>query len=114
MPLFVRHIKPARVDSQAYGIVWKAIDKRSKKVVAVKKCFDAFRNATDAQVSVQCTKSLNAQPLKLHLQRTFREIMYLSSEMRTHPNIVKLVNIIRAENDSDIYLVFEHLGTGYS
>ena len=36
--------------SQAYGIVWKAIDKRSKKVVAVKKCFDAFRNATDAQV----------------------------------------------------------------
>ena len=36
--------------------------------------------------------------------------MYLSSELRTHPNIVKLVNIIRAENDSDIYLVFEHLG----
>ena len=26
----------------AYGIVWKAIDKRSKEIVAVKKNFDAF------------------------------------------------------------------------
>lgn len=43
---------------QAYGIVWKAIEKRSRSVIALKKCFDAFRNATDAQ-------------------RTFREIMYL-------------------------------------
>ncbi len=93
--------------------MWKAIDKRSKKTVAVKKCFDAFRNATDAQVCFQllmvsCECQITSQ-LEC-LQRTFREIMYLSSEMRTHPNIVKLVNIIRAENDSDIYLVFEHLG----
>ena len=36
---------------QAYGIVWKAIDKRTGEVVAVKKIFDAFRNQTDAQVS---------------------------------------------------------------
>lgn len=43
---------------KAYGIVWKAIEKRSRAVIALKKCFDAFRNATDAQ-------------------RTFREIMYL-------------------------------------
>merc|ERR1712167_278171 len=47
----------------AYGIVWKAIDKRSKEVVALKKIFDAFQNATDAQ-------------------RTFREIMYL--QVRSH------------------------------
>jgi hypothetical protein len=46
------------VAAQAYGIVWKAIEKRSRAVIALKKCFDAFRNATDAQ-------------------RTFREIMYL-------------------------------------
>jgi len=35
---------------QAYGIVWKAVDKRSGEVVALKKIFDAFRNPTDAQV----------------------------------------------------------------
>lgn len=46
------------INKQAYGIVWKAIEKRSRAVFALKKCFDAFRNATDAQ-------------------RTFREIMYL-------------------------------------
>ena len=29
--------------------MWKAIDKRNRQTVALKKCFDAFRNATDAQ-----------------------------------------------------------------
>lgn len=76
---------------QAYGIVWKAVDKRTKAVVALKKCFDAFRNATDAQ-------------------RTFREVMYLQ-ELAGHDNIIRLLNIIRAENDRDIYLVFEYMGT---
>ena len=33
----------------AYGVVWKAIDKQTKSVVALKKVFDAFQNATDAQ-----------------------------------------------------------------
>ena len=42
----------------AYGVVWKAIDKRSHQTVALKKVFDAFHNATDAQ-------------------RTFREVMFL-------------------------------------
>jgi mitogen-activated protein kinase 15 len=34
---------------QAYGIVWKAVDRRTGEVVALKKIFDAFQNATDAQ-----------------------------------------------------------------
>lgn len=36
---------------QAYGIVWKAVDRQTGEIVAVKKIFDAFRNKTDAQVS---------------------------------------------------------------
>lgn len=36
--------------SQAYGIVWKAVDQQTGEIVAVKKIFDAFRNRTDAQV----------------------------------------------------------------
>ena len=40
----------------AYAVVFKATDKKSKSIVALKKIFDAFQNATDAQ-------------------RTFREIM---------------------------------------
>ncbi len=35
---------------QAYGVVWKAIDRKTREVVALKKIFDAFQNATDAQV----------------------------------------------------------------
>jgi len=52
----------------AYGIVWRATDKRTKDVVALKKIFDAFQNATDAQ-------------------RTFREVMFLQ-EMKGHEHIV--------------------------
>lgn len=75
---------------QAYGIVWKAIDKNTRQVVALKKCFDAFRNATDAQ-------------------RTFREVMYLQ-ELNGHANIIRLLNVIKADNDRDIYLVFDFMG----
>lgn len=35
---------------QAYGIVWKAIHKKTHKTIALKKIFDAFQNSTDAQV----------------------------------------------------------------
>ncbi|XP_064220890.1 mitogen-activated protein kinase 15-like [Aotus nancymaae] len=75
---------------RAYGIVWKAVDRRTGEVVAIKKIFDAFRDKTDAQ-------------------RTFREITLLQ-EFGEHPNIISLLDVIRAENDRDIYLVFECMG----
>ncbi|TMS18074.1 Mitogen-activated protein kinase 15 [Larimichthys crocea] len=80
-----------RLGKGAYGIVWKAVDRQTGEIVAVKKIFDAFRNRTDAQ-------------------RTFREIMFLQ-EFGDHPNIVKLLNVIRAQNDKDIYLIFEYMDT---
>ena len=55
-----------RLGKGAYGVVWKAVDKKSKKQVALKKVFDAFHNSTDAQ-------------------RTFREVMFLK-ELRQHEN----------------------------
>lgn len=38
----------------AYGIVWKAVDRATGEQVALKKIFDAFRDATDAQVRLGC------------------------------------------------------------
>ena len=49
---------------QAYGIVWRAVDRRKNHVVALKKIFDAFQNATDAQ-------------------RTFREIVFLQVYLKS-------------------------------
>ncbi|XP_072707740.1 mitogen-activated protein kinase 15 isoform X2 [Ciconia boyciana] len=80
-----------RLGKGAYGIVWKAINRRTGEIVAVKKIFDAFRNRTDAQ-------------------RTFREIMFLQ-EFGEHPNIIKLLDVIPAQNDKDIYLIFESMET---
>lgn len=75
----------------AYGVVWKATDKKNGAIVALKKIFMAFQNETDAQ-------------------RTFREIMFLQ-ELNHHENIIKLINVIKAENNIDIYLVFEYMET---
>lgn len=75
----------------AYGIVWKAIEKKTKKIVALKKVFEAFHNETDAQ-------------------RTFREVMILQ-ELANHENVIKLINVIKAENNKDLYLVFEFMET---
>lgn len=59
-------------------------------MVALKKIFEAFHNATDAQ-------------------RTFREIMFLQ-QLAGHDNIVRLMNVLKADNDRDIYLVFDFMG----
>ena len=75
----------------AYGVVYKAMDKKTKEVVALKKNFDAFQNATDSK-------------------RTFREITLLK-ELNGHENIIKLLNVIKAENEKDIYLIFEFMET---
>ena len=72
-------------------MVFKAVDKKTHEVVALKKNFDAFQNSTDAQ-------------------RTYREIMLLQ-ELNGHENIIRLLNVIKAENDKDIYLIFEYMET---
>jgi mitogen-activated protein kinase 15 len=85
-----RYDLQAQLGRGAYGIVWRAVDVKTKQLVAVKKIFDAFQNSTDAQ-------------------RTFREIMFLQA--LKHDNIIRLLNVHRAENDKDIYLVFEFMET---
>jgi mitogen-activated protein kinase 15 len=75
----------------AYGVVWKAIDKKTREMVAVKKIFDAFQNATDAQ-------------------RTFREVVILQ-ELGVHENIVNLMNVLKSESNKDLYLVFDYMET---
>lgn len=96
-----------KVGQGAYGVVWKAIHRKKGHIVALKKCFDAFRCDVDAQ-------------------RTYREVMYLKAlssscdgdgdcgDLGSHPNIIKLHNVIRADNDRDLYITFEYLETDLS
>ncbi|XP_032594321.1 extracellular signal-regulated kinase 7 isoform X2 [Drosophila grimshawi] len=78
-----------RLGKGAYGIVWKAIDKRQNNTVALKKIYDAFRDETDAQ-------------------RTYREVAFLRA-FRPHPNIIRLLDIFKSSNNLDFYLVFEYM-----
>ena len=75
----------------SYGVVYKAMDKKTKEIVALKKNFDAFQNVTDSK-------------------RTYREITLLK-ELNGHDNIIKLLNVIKADNEKDIYLIFEFMET---
>uniref|UniRef100_A0A3B3XV99 Mitogen-activated protein kinase 15 n=1 Tax=Poecilia mexicana TaxID=48701 RepID=A0A3B3XV99_9TELE len=86
--IFLKYEIRKRIGKGAYGIVWKAVDRQTGATVAVKKIFDAFRNRTDAQVAI------------IPMQ-----------EFGDHPNIIKLLNVIRAQNDKDIYLIFEYMDT---
>jgi mitogen-activated protein kinase 15 len=80
-----------RLGKGAYGIVWKAVERKTKQIVALKKVFDAFHNDTDAQ-------------------RTFREVMILQElEHDQNPNCVRLLNVIKAENNKDLYLIFDYM-----
>lgn len=36
--------------------------------------------------------------------------LFCVQEFGDHPNIVKLLNVTRAQNDKDIYLIFEYMG----
>ena len=75
----------------AYGVVWKAVSRKTQRVFALKKCFDAFQGATDAQ-------------------RTYREIMFLQG-LEGHPNIIGIQNLMEADNDMDIYIVCDYMET---
>eukprot|EP00298_Acanthocystis_sp_HF-20_P011768 c19563_g1_i2.p1 GENE.c19563_g1_i2~~c19563_g1_i2.p1 ORF type:complete len:346 (-),score=99.48 c19563_g1_i2:1063-2100(-) len=80
-----------RIGKGAYGYVWRVVEKKTGQVFALKKIFDAFQNSTDAQ-------------------RTFREVKFLQ-QLKDHENIVKLFDIYKADNDKDLYLVFEFMDT---
>lgn len=74
-----------KVGQGAYGQVWKARNKKTGSICALKKIYEAFRNPADAQ-------------------KAYREIKYL--QRLDHPNIVRLLSYQRPANCQDIYLEF--------
>jgi len=69
--------------------VWRAIEKKNREVVAIKKIYDAFSNEVDAK-------------------RTYRELFYLC-ELVNHPNIMKVLRMYKSLNNKDIYIVAEFI-----
>lgn len=82
-----------KIGQGAYGDVYKAIDKKTKEVVALKKSLFAFHNHKEAL-------------------RTYKEIRILN-ELNGHENIIRLLNVIKPQSDKEVYLylVFEYMDT---
>eukprot|EP00771_Trimastix_marina_P003291 gnl/Trimastix_PCT/4524.p1 GENE.gnl/Trimastix_PCT/4524~~gnl/Trimastix_PCT/4524.p1 ORF type:complete len:465 (+),score=97.74 gnl/Trimastix_PCT/4524:123-1517(+) len=77
-----------KIGRGAYGVVYRAEDRESGTIVALKKSFDAFSCHTDAQ-------------------RSYREVMFLVGMQ--HRNVIRLRRIMRAKNDLDLYLIFDFM-----
>ena len=45
--------------------MWKAVDKKTRDTVALKKIFDAFQNATDSQVLLTLTHLVHEKEFEL-------------------------------------------------
>ena len=126
---------------QAYGIVWKATDKKTKETVALKKIFDAFQNETDAQ-AWRCCSTVHAASrgrqcltvctcrgrfVKSCSSRSSRGTTTSSSAcvdrltqlmqhlaaalLTTLPTLRRLLNVLKADNDRDLYLTFDFMET---
>lgn len=79
----------AQIGKGSYGVVWKAISKKTREIVAIKKIYDAFANPVDAK-------------------RTFREIYFLN-ELAPHENIMKVLKLRKGDNDKDVYIIAEFI-----
>jgi len=75
-----------KVGQGTFGIVWKGMDVVTNEVVAIKKIPDAF-------LDINVAKGVT------------RETLYLK-QLEKHENIIDLLEVIVAENETDIYLVF--------
>ena len=80
-----------RLGRSACGVVWKAIEKRTRQVIVLKKCFNVLGRSDDAQ-------------------RVYREIMYLQA-FSGHDNVIKMHHVICAGNDQDIYITYDFMQT---
>ena len=82
-----------KIGKGSYGEVYKAVDKKTNKTVAIKKIIDAFQNITDAK-------------------RTYRELAYLLQ--LNHPCIIALHRVLtinksvglKSHTHSNVYAVF--------
>jgi len=75
-----------QIGKGSYGVVFAAKDNRTGEQVALKKCFDAFRNTTDAK-------------------RTYREVTYL--QRLGHENIISIKSVGLSSDGKDLYAAFE-------
>ena len=66
--------------------MWRAVDKKTRETVALKKIFDAFQNATDAQVRRWGKKNFSVQINQQHpqtsLSHTHLLVFFLSLALR--------------------------------
>ena len=85
--ILARYEMGDRIGKGTYGTVYKCFDKVTNSYVAIKKTYEALCNKDDSL-------------------RTLREIK-LYEHFRGHPNIIKLLNVVKGENNRDVYLIFE-------
>ena len=93
----------------AYAIVFKALKKKSKRVVAIKKICEAFTNNTD---TIRTFREIAHHLMLQNVPLVHSESVDLEGHKgHGHPNIIGLCDFHKSENGKDVYLVFDYMET---
>jgi len=77
-----------KIGKGTFGTVYKALDKTTNTIVAIKKTFDVLNSKAESE-------------------RLFRELTLINS-FEEHPNIIKIYNVKKSLNSKDLYLMYEY------
>ena len=112
-----RYKKVARIGEGTYGIVYKAIDQQTQKIVALKRCLphhqasDGFPITTLREIQILREISLSAQDDD-HCEgdgdKDDHSKQSNSVKKSSHENIVSLLEVAVGSKSSSVFLVFEY------
>jgi mitogen-activated protein kinase 15 len=77
-----------KIGKGTFGTVYKALDKSTNTIVAIKRTFDVLNSKAESE-------------------RLLRELTLINS-FEEHPNIIKIYNVKKSENSKDLYLIYEY------
>lgn len=83
--------------------MWQCYERASGRCCALKKVVDAFRNVTDAERSYREVVLLHA------LNLASASTAATGGSGQPHPNIVRLLNVMRSSDDRHLYLIFDYM-----
>lgn len=100
----------------AYGIVWKAIDKKTREVRRPRAFSGSSRPGRGSEEVLRRLSERHGRPAHLprdHVPAGFSLPLASSrlfgEELNGHENIVRLLNVLKADNDQDIYLICDYM-----
>ena len=104
MPWLGRYARDRKLGHGTYGTVYRARDRETKRVVAIKRVRDNADGGGGQNDDAAAADGISGATL-----REIHTLRYLAQY--AHQNVVQLLDVVRVHGDASTYLVFECLHT---